>query len=187
MTSPNVLTTPCPLEANPVDATIRLDSVLRAAGITLPELQPQTGGSVSLGSVIAATATALTQALREGLTKEYEAADAVRDAARSAGLKLEPPRVFRRRVHLGVIDMETVQHLDVLLSPAAGDADAVEEPEEIAARLILRLREVTDGGFLDAEFYGRCPRCGGDEHIQLESITPDQALAFARSLAPVAS
>ncbi|MFD5188115.1 hypothetical protein ACFWMU_08120 [Streptomyces sp. NPDC058357] len=122
--------------------------------------------------------------LREGLAKEYEAANAVVVAARSAGLDIDPPQVLGRRVHLGAIGMDAALSLDALLRQASVVPDAAEEPDELAARLIRRLREVTNGGFLSAEFYGRCPRCGGDEHIQLESITSEQAFAFARSLVP---
>ncbi|WP_406014842.1 hypothetical protein OG520_26280 [Streptomyces sp. NBC_00984] len=183
MTSPEALTTLARLGVDLAGGTIRLDSALRAAGITLPEWQPHADGSVSLGTVTAESAAALAQVLREGLVKEYGAANAVRDAAHAVGLKMEPPLVFGRRVHLGVIDIETAQRLDALLRPADTVQEAVEEPEEVADRLITLLREVTAGGFLDAAFYGCCPRCGGDEHIQLESVTPDQALAIARILA----
>ncbi|MEU9763270.1 hypothetical protein [Streptomyces sp. NPDC047985] len=40
--------------------------------------------------------------------------------------------------------------------------------------------------FLEAESNGCCPRCGGDEHVQLESMTPEHAFAFVRFLASAA-
>ncbi|MGW0962564.1 hypothetical protein ACWD4K_26980 [Streptomyces gelaticus] len=157
-----MLTTPARPGVDPADGTIRLGSALKAAGIALPEWQPHANGSVSLGTVTGESAAALARVLREGLAKECAAANAVRDAARAAGLKMEPPLVFGRRVHVGVIDIETAQRLDALLRPADMGQEAAEEPEEVADRLITLLREVTAGGFLDAAFYGCCPRCGGD-------------------------
>ncbi|MCX4970471.1 hypothetical protein OHA98_38135 [Streptomyces sp. NBC_00654] len=181
-------------EVDPVGVMTKLESVLNAAGIKLPGLRPDARGLVELGSVVPATATALTRELRGGLAREYETAEAVRQAAAAAGLRMQPPMVVRRRVHLGDIELDTAESLDDLLSPAgtspadsADEPDRTADPEQVAARLIARLREVTGGGFLNATFFGRCPRCGGHELIELDSVTPDQALAFAHAVATAAS
>ncbi|MGY3681540.1 hypothetical protein [Streptomyces sp. TE33382] len=190
MSSPGALTD----EVDPVGVMMGLESVLNAAGIKLPGLRPDARGLVELGSVVPTTATALTRELRSGLTREYEATQAVRQAAAAAGLRMQPPMVVRRRVHLGDIELDTAERLEALLRPegtspadAADEPDRAADPDRVAERLISRLREVTDGGFLNATYFGRCPRCGGHELIELDSVTPDQAFAFAHAVATKAS
>ncbi|MCK8677986.1 hypothetical protein [Streptomyces lichenis] len=137
--------------------------------------------------------TRLVSALRADIRPYDHAAKALEKAVRAAELDDFPvPDVNGLRIRLGHVSVATAARLATLLGadPLPGDlAEVPDWPEADAVmdRLVATVKEVTDGGFMDAQLHPNCEMCGHLPTIELGDLSHEVATGLAEALRRSAS
>ncbi|WP_225850129.1 hypothetical protein [Streptomyces sp. HPF1205] len=171
-------------------AAVLLRAAAEAAGIDLLLRAPRIGSDglarIPLGSVDHDTALRLAHLVEQHMTGLYETGQALRAALEAVGITADQLVADDGAIQVGDITVPEGVALLRHLSPGEtvpdADPDDHAAGEDLAARLSDAVKQVTDGGFLDAAYTPYCRRCRSEAALVLGRLEPKHTQALTAHL-----